>query len=152
MGGVSSLSAAAVQCKPARSNKTTIHASHDTHITQLFNQNIYLDGLGESPSSPRRSSVTGLQTHYILPSGSPAPPTGDTASLGDTIHLILLDGRYERETLPCGARGEWCASLLSLPEQYPPSHPDHVWCRDLLVDGGVGGEGSCCRWGEGGGR
>ncbi|KAI8466011.1 MAG: hypothetical protein J3K34DRAFT_435005 [Monoraphidium minutum] len=125
-------------------------------------KNIYLDGLGEPPSSPRRGGATGLQAYYSLPSGpaaafSPAPRSSATRSSPDRVpdrppdqdrdrvDLILLDERYERETLPCGNRAEFCRRVFAAPVQYGPGTFERALCEEWFVSGGAGGGGSCCR-------
>jgi hypothetical protein len=81
-------------------------------------KNIFLDGIGEDPASPRRSTSTGLQAHYtmrhstIISSSSTGKFAADFSGGGDNDHekeieMILLDERYFRETFACSQRREW---------------------------------------------
>lgn len=109
---------------------------------------MYLDALGAGGSSPRRSSASGLQAAYRWPSGSPSPPPpwspGDARSApGDYLDVILLDGRYERDPLPCSVRRKWCDLVLAQEGRGPKDY-EWVWCRDMFVAGGPSGGGACC--------
>jgi hypothetical protein len=43
-------------------------------------------------------------------------------------------------------REAWCTKLLARSSGDADSEDaDAVWCRDFVVDGGIGGRGSCCR-------
>lgn len=74
-----------------------------------------------------------LQVHYPLPSG---------AKGSESVDLILTDGRYHREPLPCSTRRSWCEAVLA---KLARGHADWAWCEDFLRGGDSGG-GSCCRW------
>ncbi len=63
-------------------------------------KNIYLDGIGEAQDSPRRSSTNGIQWRYSLNSGGSSSGGGGRRS-SRRIDVVLLDGRYFRETMPC---------------------------------------------------
>lgn len=81
-------------------------------------KNIFLDGIGEHPSSPRRSSMNGLQTRYTLRGASLLGPAGGGAAQGQgqgqeqqseqaaarDVEMVLMDQRWYRETMPCSRR------------------------------------------------
>ncbi|GBF97189.1 hypothetical protein Rsub_10050 [Raphidocelis subcapitata] len=118
------------------------------HPRKVEAKAVFLDGLGDPQSSPRRGSATGLEAAYRWPSGSASPPPplspGDArSSPGDYIDLVLLDGRYDRDTLPCSTRREWCRQIMTQPG-LGPSDFQWAWCRDMYVDGGPSGGGACC--------
>ena len=66
-----------------------------------------------------------------------------SASPRPELDLILLDGRYHREPLPCEARAAWCRGVLSQGDAFPDAG-ERAWCEDFLNGGDLGG-GSCCR-------
>jgi alkaline phosphatase D len=80
-------------------------------------KNIFLDGIGEHPSSPRRSSMNGLQTRYTLRGASLLGPSGGGVAPGQgqgqgqqseaaarDVEMVLMDQRWYRETMPCSRR------------------------------------------------
>jgi len=75
---------------------------------------IFLDGMGEPPSSPRRSLVRGINHIYTLNSHEPEKE----------IDIVLLDLRWFRDTKPCAARREHCSRVLA--EGTPGTSYD--WC------------------------
>eukprot|EP00803_Ostreobium_quekettii_P006415 evm.model.scf_1038.4 EVM.evm.TU.scf_1038.4 scf_1038:28489-36391(-) len=91
---------------------------------------IFLDAVGEVPDSPRRSTSQGIQWKYTFNEGKP----------DQLIDVYLLDERYERDTLPCHLRQEWCNNTV-LKDQ---KSGYYAWCKDFVVDGGVKANGSCC--------
>ncbi|GMH45772.1 hypothetical protein BSKO_13735 [Bryopsis sp. KO-2023] len=95
---------------------------------------IYLDVIGEKPSSPRRNSISGIQWKYTL-----------NHSSKQAIDVFLLDERYNRDALPCHVRKEWCTSVLK--NGTDADKFDAAWCDDFWNSGGVTG-GSCCETDE----
>ncbi|CAG9466642.1 unnamed protein product [Pedinophyceae sp. YPF-701] len=99
-------------------------------------QQLYLDAIGESPWSPRRSGVRGIYDAIRLNAESADAPTVD---------VVLLDERFSRDPLPCSARCEWCAEFVLAENPPGGGVPSMVeWCRDLCVNGGELGRGACC--------
>lgn len=92
---------------------------------------IFLDGLGVPPASPRRSSHTGIQWRYSLNPGTP-----------EAVDLFLLDERYERAPLPCEVRQQWCERADATGGG---DTQRRAWCADFLNSGGQGERGSCCK-------
>ncbi|CAM6118223.1 unnamed protein product [Calypogeia fissa] len=89
---------------------------------------IFLDAIGEPNSSPRRNRGRGIEWKYTLNEDRP----------GQEIDIFLLDERYNRGTLPCHTRREFCKAVLAI-----ANHPKHAWCEDFLHGGDLG-MGSCC--------
>lgn len=129
---------------------------------------IYLDMLGEPRNSARRGSADGLQAEYrwLFRGGE---KEGDEEE--EAIQLLLTDGRWHREPMPCSRRDRWCRAVLAdfarrSPDAPLSSNADAAWCSDFLVTGdpsgavggsmvgagGGSGGGSCCRkddeWGK----
>ncbi|KAL3684029.1 hypothetical protein R1sor_002051 [Riccia sorocarpa] len=67
---------------------------------------IFLDAVGEPNTSPRRNRDRGIEWKYTLNAGHPEKE----------IDVFLLDERYNRDTLPCHIRGEYCKDVL---DNYP---------------------------------
>lgn len=82
-------------CGTAHSVPPGCTAPHRRLPDKAVFKSMFLDALGEPQDSPRRSSDTGLQAHYVLNAGQ----------AGREIDVLLLDERYERDTLPCQVRG-----------------------------------------------
>ena len=91
-------------------------------------KNFFLDALGESPASPRRGSLNGLETSYYL-----------TLADNNAVQVILLDERWYRDPLPCQMRRTWCEEVLKGTKQNA-----YAFCDDFLRDDGSLGIGSCC--------
>lgn len=91
----------------------------------------YLDAIGEPQSSPRRAPGIGVEHLYTLNSGRKSKE----------IDIFLLDERYYRDPLPCYLRKDYCFKAVL----HNSSHPDFVWCKDL-IKGNRAKErgGSCC--------
>jgi alkaline phosphatase D len=94
----------------------------DKHIFK----NMYLDAVGVSPTSPRRDHFKGAFAKYSYRSNH----AGDSK----LVEVFLLDERYDRATLPCEVRREWCTDVV-LPD---PDHNKWGWCNDYLTNG------NCC--------
>ncbi|KAG1658589.1 hypothetical protein FOA52_016201 [Chlamydomonas sp. UWO 241] len=115
-------------------------------------KNLFLDAIGEPAGSVRRSSTTGLQAAFTL--YGPQPDSdGDSGSVGPlksidrSVHVVLLDERFDRDPLPCERRRAWCEGVLGDPGAAGPGAD--AWCTDFLRDdrdsgGGALGGGSCC--------
>jgi alkaline phosphatase D len=79
----------------------------------------------------RYNPLRGVEWAYTMTAPSPAKP----------VEVILLDERYNRDTLPCFLRKEYCEATIT-----NSSAPDYAWCEDFLVSGGLDGySGSCCK-------
>lgn len=66
---------------------------------------LYLDAIGESSDSVRRSQFRGIETAYTLNSEDP----------DKTIDVVLLDTRFDRSPLPCQTRRErWSSETISV--------------------------------------
>lgn len=93
---------------------------------------MFLDAIGERRGSPRRGSLSGLETSYLLPTSN-----------GRSLQLILLDERWYRDPLPCHMRRSWCEGILAAkPGEQDPNAV--VFCSDFLNNDGSLGIGSCC--------
>ena len=96
---------------------------------------IFLDGVGEPEASPRRNRGRGIEWKYTLNAGQ----------AGKEVDVLLLDERYNRDALPCKARGPWCEGGYGTaddprPPVDNPSHSYYAWCNDYIrgrADGGV---------------
>jgi alkaline phosphatase D len=98
-------------------------------------KNMYLDAIGESQSSPRRGQDRGAWFKYTLNQGIPHKE----------VDIILLDERYERQSIPCENRREYCEKLvLSGQSVTAVSESRKAWCQDFLKTGGPLNQGSCC--------
>lgn len=91
---------------------------------------IFLDALGVPATSPRRAAQQGIQWGYKLNPGS-----------RQEVEVVLLDERYERATVPCEIRNEWCQNVVLKDKK----HSSYSWCQDFLSTGGATGDGSCCK-------
>ncbi|CAM9750791.1 unnamed protein product, partial [Phaeothamnion confervicola] len=82
---------------------------------------MFLDAIGEPADSIRRNVHRGVWHKYTLNEGA----------AGHEIDVFMLDGRYERDVLPCYMRREWCEKVV-----IPASgHHHHAWCINLLHGG-----------------
>jgi len=93
---------------------------------------IWLDMVGESQDSPRRSTARGIEWKYTLNKGR----------AGKEIDVFLLDERYNRATLPCYVRRGWCEGILR--KGPVASNHKYAFCHDFLK-GGLDGMGTCCK-------
>jgi alkaline phosphatase D len=103
-------------------------------------KNLFLDAIGEPMNSIRRNFNRGAWTSYKLNDKTPSKE----------VDIIILDERYERETIPCENRQEYCEKIVfNLQEnRISPIHIDQneiVWCQDFLKGGLLDGQGSCCQ-------
>lgn len=101
-------------------------------------KDLYLDAIGESRESIRRNAHRGAFTKYTINKGVPKKQ----------FDVILLDERYERSTLPCDTRREYCQQIVLHPNATKIGSSEKKWCQDFLSSGGVDGHGSCCQWDE----
>jgi len=103
---------------------------------QAFKQ-LYLDAIGESANSPRRSMVQGMQGKVTFNPGT----------LHQSIDVFLLDERYYRSPLPCQVRARYCSGIVNGdPEdvfEAERTSKTVAWCQDFLF-GGPGAEATCC--------
>jgi alkaline phosphatase D len=117
---------------------------------------LYLDMIGEPKNSARRGSADGLQAEYRFNFRG----SGNESEEGkEAIQLILTDGRWFREPMPCSRRERWCRAVLAdffsgsaTKTKNVSSDADAAWCDDFLrtgdpsgAVGGGGGGGSCCK-------
>ncbi len=65
---------------------------------------MYLDAIGESKVSVRRGADRGAWGKYTLNQGVKHRE----------VDVFLLDERYERETLPCDTRRDYCQYVVLL--------------------------------------
>jgi alkaline phosphatase D len=102
-------------------------------------KNMYLDAIGEDKLSERRMATRGAWKLYTLNEGSTSAQ----------IDIFVLDERYERDTVPCEMRREYC-ELVVLPEDALPEYHDlRAWCLDFLYGDSVSNNvGSCCKLDE----
>lgn len=96
-------------------------------------KNLYLDAIGEDRNSPRRNADRGAWTKYSLNADNP----------NQQVDVFLLDERYERETLPCDTRLDYCEKVVLSPSAQVGSSIK-AWCQDFL-HGGALQKGTCCR-------
>lgn len=55
---------------------------------------------------------------------------------------MLLDGRWDRDDLPCEVRRQWCEQVLAAE---PEDRSDSGWCRDFIASPQpTAANGSCC--------
>lgn len=101
---------------------------------------IFLDAIGVSRDSPRRLANRGIEWRYRLNADRP-----DRA-----VDVILLDERYDRDTLPCASRRRWCErKVLDPSRKQHTTKYDRAWCADFVSDPSPDGTpGSCCRLDE----
>lgn len=104
---------------------------------------LFLDFMGEDPASPRRTKLDGIYHKYVL---------GEIPK--ESVEVILLDERFNRQPLPCYIRKELCDAVLSQANTTDPdakakieASSKYVWCKDFLKtaeDMPVRSPGSCC--------
>lgn len=87
---------------------------------------MFLDAVGESPSSLRRGLDRGAWAKYSI----------NEEFAGMQVDVFLLDERFEREVIPCSNRRKYCEQVLATSDNI-------AWCRDFLHEGPLG-KGSCC--------
>uniref|UniRef100_A0A7R9UFG7 PhoD-like phosphatase metallophosphatase domain-containing protein n=1 Tax=Pinguiococcus pyrenoidosus TaxID=172671 RepID=A0A7R9UFG7_9STRA len=127
---------------------------------QIFKK-MYLDAVGDAPDSPRRGAAHGMFYKYTLNEfakgsfsslyeresqsisrGTDLDPLLPLPQENIGVDVFLLDERYQREPLPCESRRDYCELVVA--EGDSLSNNNFAWCDDFL-NGGVDGEGTCCK-------
>ena len=96
---------------------------------------LYLDAIGESKSSPRRGTSRGLWGKETLNKGMKDAE----------IDVFLLDERYERDTISCDSRSDYCKYAVLKDNENLYSSSEKAFCQDFLYDEDYNEhKGSCC--------
>ena len=96
---------------------------------------MFLDAIGESKSSPRRGASRGLWFKETLNKGMKDAE----------IDIFLLDERYERDTISCDSRRDYCKYAVLKDNENLYSNSEKAFCQDFLYDEDYNEhQGSCC--------
>ena len=99
-------------------------------------KNLFLDAIGERQDSPRRGNNRGLWYKETLNKGMKDAE----------IDIFLLDERFERDTISCDSRRDYCKDAVLKDDVNLYSKSEKAFCQDFLYDDSFYNEhsGSCC--------